>query len=99
MCLVIDGELEPDSAFAFADAESGNPRLLVCLKNGEYALYSAKCTHQGCTVAYKPKGQYMACPCHGSTYDPKDGTVFYGPADELLTKFEVKVENGSVVTA
>jgi Rieske Fe-S protein len=41
----------------------------------------------------------MACPCHGSTYDVKDGTVFYGPADEPLTKFKVKVENGSVVTA
>jgi Rieske Fe-S protein len=97
--IVEEGELETNSAFAFADAESGEPRMLVRLKSGEYALYSARCTHQGCTVSYEPEGQYLSCPCHGSTYDAKDGSVFYGPAKKPLTKLEVKVENGSVVTA
>jgi Rieske Fe-S protein len=95
--IVEEGELEP--TFAFADAESGEPHVLVRLKSGEYALYSAKCTHQGCTVSYEPEGQYLGCPCHGSTYDAKDGSVFYGPAKKPLTKLGVKVENGSVVTA
>ncbi len=41
----------------------------------------------------------MACPCHGSTYDAKVGTVFYGPAKKLPPKLGLKLENGSVVTA
>ena len=48
--IVEEDKLEPNSAFTFADADTGEPRVLVRLANGEFAMYSAKCTHRGCTV-------------------------------------------------
>src|SRR5919202_7028884 len=59
-------EVAPGNAVTFKDA--GNPAVLVHLKNGNFVAYSAICTHQGCTVAYR-NGQ-LACPCHGSVLDP-----------------------------
>lgn len=97
--IVRDDELEPNSAFVYADAESGEPRVLVRLQSGEYALYSARCTHQGCTVAYSPEGEALTCPCHHSTYDAKNGAVFNGPADEPLRKLAVRVRDGGVFSA
>src|SRR5215213_2615881 len=61
-----ESEVAPGSAFTFKD--SGNPAVLVHLKSGKFVAYSAVCTHQGCTVAYK--GGKLACPCHGSVFDP-----------------------------
>src|SRR5215216_6395136 len=59
-----ESQVAPGSAFTFKD--SGNPAVLVHLKSGDFVAYSAVCTHQGCTVAYKD-GE-LACPCHGSVF-------------------------------
>lgn len=92
--------MKPNSAFTFADAESGQPRVLVRRNSGDYVMYSAECTHQGCTVSYKTgDGGYLACPCHNSVYDLEDGTVVSGPADEPLAKLGVKVEKGKILLA
>src|SRR5215208_5260455 len=64
-----ESEVAPGSAFTFKD--SGNPAVLVHLKSGDFVAYSAVCTHQGCTVAYK--GGNLACPCHGSVFAPRTG--------------------------
>jgi cytochrome b6-f complex iron-sulfur subunit len=91
-----ESEVAPGSAVAFKD--SGNPAVLVHLKNGDFVAYSAICTHQGCTVAYK--GGKLACPCHGSVYDPANGAeVLAGPAPRPLPEIPVKVEGGEVVRA
>jgi Rieske Fe-S protein len=87
-------EVAPGSAVMFKDA--GNPAVLIHLKNGDFVAYSAVCTHQGCTVAYK-NGQ-LACPCHGSVFDPAKGAeVVAGPAPKPLPEIPVKVEGGEVV--
>jgi Rieske Fe-S protein len=91
-----ESEVAPGSAFTFKD--SGNPAVLVHLDNGDFVAYSAVCTHQGCTVAYK-QGE-LACPCHGSTFDPADGAaVVRGPATRPLPEIPVKVQGGEVVRA
>ena len=91
-----ESEVAPGSAVAFKD--SGSPAVLVHLKSGDFVAYSAVCTHQGCTVAYK--GGKLACPCHGSVYDPAKGAeVIAGPAPSPLPKIPVKVEGGEVVKA
>ncbi len=89
-------EVGPGSAVKFED--SGKPAVLVHLESGDFAAYSAVCTHQGCTVAYK-NGQ-LACPCHGSVFDPANGAkVVTGPAPRPLPEIPVEVEGGEVVRA
>ena len=91
-----ESEVAPGSAYKFED--SGNPALLVHLENGDFVAYSAVCTHQACTVAYKDGD--LACPCHGSTFDPANGaSVVTGPATRPLPEIPVKVEGGEVVRA
>lgn len=89
-------EVAPGSATKFTD--SGNPAVLVHLDGGEFAAYSAVCTHQGCTVAYQD-GQ-LACPCHGSVFDPSNGAqVVNGPAQRPLPEIPVEVRGGEVFRA
>ncbi len=89
-------EVRPGSAVKFKDA--GNPAVLVHLKNGDFVAYSAICTHQGCTVAYR--NGLLACPCHGSVFDPtNNGQVVSPPAQQPLPEIPVEVEGGQVFRA
>jgi cytochrome b6-f complex iron-sulfur subunit len=91
-----ESEVAPGSAVSFK--EGGQDAILVHLKSGDFVAYSAICTHQRCTVAYK--GGNLACPCHGSVFDPANGAeVIAGPAPTPLTEIPVKVEGGEVVRA
>ena len=70
------------------------------LENGDFVAYSAVCPHQGCTVAYQQDSGQLACPCHGSAFDPADGAaVLSGPAQQPLPDIPVEVQNGEVVKA
>jgi cytochrome b6-f complex iron-sulfur subunit len=94
--IAAESEVAPGSAVTFKNA--GSPAVLVHLDNGDFVAYSAVCTHQACTVAYK-NGQ-LACPCHGSVFDPADGAaVIAGPAPKPLTEIPVKVKGGDVIKA
>jgi Rieske Fe-S protein len=94
--IAAEADVAPGSAVTFKDA--GNPAVLVHLDNGDFVAYSAVCTHQGCTVTYK-NGQ-LACPCHGSVFDPAKGAaVVAGPAPKPLPEIPVKVQGGDVVKA
>jgi Rieske Fe-S protein len=89
-------EVAPGSALKFK--ESGSPAVLVHLQSGDFVAYSAICTHQGCTVAYK-NGE-LACPCHGSVFDPANGAqVVAGPAPRPLPEIPVEVRGGEVFRA
>jgi nucleotide-binding universal stress UspA family protein/nitrite reductase/ring-hydroxylating ferredoxin subunit len=52
-------------------------------KKGDQHLYSARCTHLGCTVGWNPAESTFDCPCHGSRFGP-DGEVVNGPAARPL---------------
>ena len=51
--------------------------------DGGLHLFSARCTHLGCTVGWNAGDGVFACPCHGSRYDP-NGEVVQGPAVRAL---------------
>lgn len=93
-----EADVPPGSAVQFT--ESGQPAVLVRLENGDFAAYSAICTHQQCTVAYENQSGQLACPCHGSVYDPANGAaVVSGPAPRPLSGIPVEVRDGQVVRA
>lgn len=61
------------------------------------AAFSARCTHQGCTV--RVDGARLACPCHGSQFDALTGAVLRGPAERPLDPIQVRLDGDDVVTA
>jgi Rieske Fe-S protein len=74
-------EVTLNSSKKFTKSGSKHPYVLVHLKDGRFVAYSAVCTHEGCWVDYQPETQMLACPCHGSVFDPaKKGAVVKGPA-------------------
>jgi nitrite reductase/ring-hydroxylating ferredoxin subunit len=94
--IAAESEVAPGSAVEFED--SGNPAVLVHLQSGDFVAYSAVCTHQACAVVYR--GGNLACPCHGSVFDPSNGaSVVNGPAQRPLPEIPVEVRNGEVFKA
>jgi Rieske Fe-S protein len=64
--------------------ERGGEKLAAFVDgDGELHLFSARCTHLGCTVAWNAGDGMFACPCHGSRFGP-DGKVVNGPAARAL---------------
>ena len=91
-----ESEVASGSAVTFKDG--GKDAVLVHLEDGDFVAYSAVCTHAGCTVAYK--NAQLACPCHGSIFDPANGAeVVSGPAQTPLAEIPVEVRNGEVLRA
>jgi thiosulfate dehydrogenase [quinone] large subunit len=87
------------ATFNFIHSSQGVPSLLFRTKKGVFA-YSAICTHQGCTVAYKSSTKKLVCPCHGAEFDPMNSAkVISGPAETPLAKVAVKVSGAWVVEA
>ena len=89
-------EVRSGSAVKFEDG--GQPAVLVHLESGDFVAYSAVCTHAGCEVGYTNK--QLACPCHGSVFDPANGgEVVSPPADRPLPEIPVRVTGGEVFRA
>jgi rieske iron-sulfur protein len=63
--------------------------------------YTSICTHTGCDVAdWLASEQLLYCPCHDSTFDPKDGArVVDGPAPRVLPALPLKIADGKLVVA
>jgi Rieske Fe-S protein len=62
---------------------------------GEFRAFSAVCTHMQCLVDQVANGT-IDCPCHGSQFSIKDGSVVAGPAPRPLPAQSIKVEAGKI---
>ncbi len=65
---------------------------------GEFKAFSKICTHQGCPVT-AVSGINIVCPCHGSMFSIKDGSVTNPPATKPLTEAKVTVSGDQVIVA
>lgn len=82
---------------SFTDPASGDPALVIQQTAGDFVAFDAVCPHAGCTVAYQAAARVIACPCHGSAFNPRTGDVLNGPATTGLTSIRVtKGANGDL---
>jgi Rieske Fe-S protein len=65
---------------------------------GEFKAFSAVCTHMQCLVD-KVAGGTIDCPCHGSEFSVKNGSVVSGPAPSPLPAQAIKVAGGKIKLA
>jgi cytochrome b6-f complex iron-sulfur subunit len=84
----------PEGAVKILPHGATDPLYVLRLDDGQFAVISPICTHQGCTVDIQ--GPRLVCPCHGSTYD-REGRVLRGPAQRSLTRFTTAVSDGALV--
>ncbi|MGD0241616.1 MAG: Rieske 2Fe-2S domain-containing protein [Streptosporangiaceae bacterium] len=82
-------EVPVGQAAAFTDPSSGDPSLVIHPSAGTFVAFDAVCPHAGCTVGYNAAQKVIACPCHGSQFNPSTGAVEVGPATRGLKKLSV----------
>ena len=90
---VLNRLFEKNSAVLLQAAELSED--IVLLRGGEPILRAlgGTCPHQACQV--RPKGHFLICPCHGSTFN-LDGEVTRGPAQNPLNRYPVELIEGGV---
>lgn len=65
---------------------------------GTFKAFTAVCTHAHCTVGSVSQNQ-ITCPCHGSVFSAKDGSVISGPAQAPLAAKNIKVAGTQIFLA
>ncbi|MBR7832787.1 Rieske 2Fe-2S domain-containing protein [Actinospica durhamensis] len=65
-------------------------------ESGTYKAFSSICTHQGCPVT-SVTNNVIQCPCHGSQYSAKDGSVITGPATQALAAKNITVSGSDII--
>ena len=82
---------------AFTVPANGDPGLVIQQTADDFVAFDAVCPHAGCTVAYQSAAKIIACPCHGSEFNPRTGAVVRGPAATGLTPVQItKAANGNL---
>jgi nitrite reductase/ring-hydroxylating ferredoxin subunit/uncharacterized membrane protein len=75
---------------------SGLYILLARVEDEVFALTDI-CTHLGCSLALgQVRDRAIACICHGSRFDLRDGRVLDGPAVFPETSLEVRIRDGQI---
>ena len=75
-----------------------NPAVLIRLSEGEYAAFSRKCSHAGCSVEFDG-GKCLKCPCHLGQFDTRLGYVVNGPPQRPLDHIVLQMRAGGEVWA
>lgn len=65
---------------------------------GKFKAFSAVCTHEQCLVDRVANGT-IDCPCHGSEFSVKNGSVVAGPAPSPLPEKSITVAGGKITLA
>ncbi|HET7034976.1 MAG TPA: Rieske 2Fe-2S domain-containing protein [Thermomicrobiaceae bacterium] len=85
----------PENTLTKASA-GGVSILLVKQGSAVYALDDT-CVHAGCTLSDgRLDGHSVICPCHGSQFDLRDGTVLNGPATMPEPHYDVRIREDMI---
>jgi 3-phenylpropionate/trans-cinnamate dioxygenase ferredoxin subunit len=92
-------DFPPGEAHSVEAAE--DEEVVVVNLDGQLYALSNYCTHICVRLAIPPIGAIVyddkiSCWMHGSTYDVRTGESLWGPGDEPLTVYEVRVDDGEV---
>ena len=80
------------------EVKAGGKKILVANVGGKYYAIGNVCMHMGCSLSDgKLIGENVECPCHGSTYDIKTGSVIKGPAKNPEPVYQVEIQKGQIV--
>ena len=75
----------------------GQEVALALLDDGSWVAFDDSCTHEECPLSEGDlKGDQIICFCHSATFDVRTGAVLEGPADEPLSIYPVRIENGEL---
>ena len=78
--------------------EADGKDVLVSNFGNKYYAIRNVCTHASCRLSSgKLVGDNVTCPCHGSTFDVKTGTVVNGPAKKPEPAYETKTEGNDIL--
>jgi len=76
---------------------SGQRVIILQAPDQQLFAFSAKCTHEGCTVTYQPAQSVLWCPCHDGRFD-LSGRVVSGPPPQPLLKYDAhRQPDGGIV--
>jgi len=77
-------------------AAGGQP-IALFLNDGAYHALHDRCSHRGCLLSSgEVEGESITCPCHGSRFDLRDGSIERGPATAPQPVFEARVGEGGI---
>lgn len=71
---------------------------VLLLRDGEliFAVHD-RCSHRGCSLSEgELDGDEIVCPCHGSRFDRRDGSIRRGPATAPQPAFQVRDRDGVI---
>ena len=92
-------ELIISSSLYFDYPTKKDPAVLLRSSTGEYAAYSRKCSHAGCSVEFDAARRCLKCPCHQGAYDARMGDVIFGPPRRPLDQIVLEIRSGNQVWA
>lgn len=85
----------PDGELKAALAED-TPVLVLRHREGVHAIHN-RCSHRGCLLSDgEAEGHVVTCPCHGSRFDVRDGSIVRGPATAGQPAFETREREGKL---
>jgi arsenite oxidase small subunit len=88
-------DLKVDNPITFYYPNASSPNVLLKKSDGSLIALSLLCTHICCEVNYSATEVF--CPCHGSIFDPNNGSVIRGPAAVPLPSIKLNVDsNGNI---
>jgi nitrite reductase/ring-hydroxylating ferredoxin subunit len=75
----------------------GGERIAIANAAGTLCAFSDECTHDGGPLSEgELDGELVTCPWHFSRFNVRTGEIVDSPAEEEITVYELKVENGDV---